>query len=48
MTEDQIEQLYEELQEHYGDSLANFEHYPKIFAMQAKMYLYYKERDKSV
>lgn len=44
MTDEQILKLYEELQEWYGDSLANFEHYPKIFASQVKLYRYYKER----
>jgi len=44
MTEDEIKKFYEELQEHYGDKLANFEHYPKIFAYQIRLYRYYKER----
>ena len=44
MTDEEVIKFYEELQEHYGDSLANFEHHPKIFANQVKMYKYYKER----
>ena len=44
MTEEQIIKLYDELVEHYGDSLANFEHYPRIFAYQVKVYLYFKEK----
>lgn len=46
MTNEEILQLYKELEDHYGDKLANFEHYPKIFAYQVKMYRFYKERDK--
>ena len=42
MTEDQVLEFYEELKDHYGDSLANFEHYPKCFAYQVKLYRYYK------
>jgi hypothetical protein len=51
MTEEEIIKFYEELQEHYGDKLANFEHHPKQFANQVRMYRYYKERqneDRSV
>ncbi len=44
MTDKEVEDFYNELVEHYGDELANFEHYPKIFANQVKMYRYYKER----
>jgi hypothetical protein len=44
MTDTEVMDLYKELQEHYGDSLANFEHYPRIFANQVKMYRYYKEQ----
>ena len=45
MTDKEVEDFYKELQEHYGESLANFQHYPKIFAAQVKMYRYYKERN---
>lgn len=51
MTEEEIIKFYEELQEHYGDKLANFEHYPKQFANQVKLYRYYKgmkNEDRSV
>ena len=51
MTDSEIEQFYNELVEHYGDDLANFEHNPLQFAMQVKMYKYYKEKkneDRSV
>jgi hypothetical protein len=47
MTEEEIIAFYKELEEHYGDNLADFEHYPKIFANQVKMYKYYKERAKN-
>lgn len=44
MTNEQALKFYEELKEHYGDKLANFEHYPHIFAYQVKLYKYCKER----
>lgn len=44
MEENEIIKLYEELVEWYGDSLANFEHYPRIFAYQVRLYRYYKDR----
>ena len=44
MDQKEILKFYEELQEWYGDALANFEHYPRIFASQVKHYRYYKER----
>ena len=44
MTDEEALAFYEELVEHYGDKLANFEHYPKIFAYQVRLYRYYKER----
>ena len=44
MTDEEALQFYKELQEWFGDSLANFEHYPRIFASQVKLYKYYKER----
>lgn len=51
MTEKEVEDFYNELVEHYGEELANFEHHPKIFANQVRMYRYYKEKqneDRSV
>lgn len=42
MTEEEIIKLYQELQEYYGDKLANFEHHPRQFAYQVKLYRYYK------
>jgi hypothetical protein len=44
MTNEEVEAFYNELKEHFGDSLVNFEHYPKQFATQVKLYKYYKER----
>jgi hypothetical protein len=44
MTNEEVEAFYNELVEHYGDSLVNFEHYPKQFSTQVKLYKYYKER----
>lgn len=45
MTEQEVLDFYNELKEWYGDKLANFEHYPKIFANQVKLYRYYKEKN---
>lgn len=44
MTDEEVMAFYKELEEFYGDSLANFEHYPRIFANQVKLYRYYKNR----
>ena len=44
MSEEEIKKFYKELQDYYGDRLANFEHYPKQFAMQVRLYKFYKER----
>lgn len=44
MSDEEIVRFYEELVEHYGDKLANFEHYPRQFAHQIKLYRYYKDR----
>mgnify|MGYP007091121657 FL=1 len=41
MSDEEALKFYEELQEHYGDKLANFEHYPRQFANQVKLYKYY-------
>jgi hypothetical protein len=42
MTEQEILDFYKQLEEYYGDALANFEHYPRIFAHQVKLYKYYR------
>jgi hypothetical protein len=44
MTNEEVEKYYNELVEFYGDKLANFEHHPKQFANQVKLYRYYKEK----
>ena len=44
MTDEEVIKFYEELEEHYGDSLVNFEHHPIQFRNQVRMYRYYKER----
>ena len=45
MTDEEIKAFYEELQAHYGETLVNFEHYPRQFATQVRLYKYYKERE---
>jgi len=42
MQDEEVLALYSELIEYYGDSLVNFEHYPKIFLYQVKLYRYYR------
>jgi len=44
MSDEEVLKFYEELMEFYGDKLANFEHYPRMFAYQVKLYRYYKNR----
>ena len=44
MTDEEALKFYEELEEHYGDSLPNFEHYPKQFAQCVKLFRYYKSK----
>lgn len=44
MTDEEAIKFYEELVEWYGDKLANFEHCPRQFAMQVKLYKYYKSK----
>ena len=44
MTDEEVIKFYQELEEHYGDKLVNFEHHPIQFSTQVKMYRYYKER----
>ena len=45
MTDKEALDFYNELVEHYGENLANFEHYPRIFAYQVKLYKYYKGKE---
>ena len=45
MTDEDALKFYEELVEHYGDKLANFEHHPKQFQYQVNCYKYYKEKN---
>lgn len=47
MTEEEVIKFYEELEEFYGDNLANFEHHPRQFANQVKLYRYYMKRDEN-
>jgi hypothetical protein len=44
MTEQEILTFYQEMEQWYGDALANFEHHPRQFANQIRLYRYYKER----
>lgn len=44
MSDQEALDFYNELVEHFGDKLANFEHYPRLFAYQVKIYKYYKDR----
>ena len=44
MTDEEVLAFYNELVEHYGDALPNFEHEPKQFMQCVKMYRYYKQR----
>ena len=45
MTDEEVIAFYNELLEHYGDSLVNFEHHPRQFTNQVRMYKYYKEQN---
>lgn len=42
LTDEEILTKYNELKEYYGDALANFEHYPRQFANQVRLYKYYQ------
>lgn len=42
MSDEEVLAFYKELEGHYGDALVNFEHYPKQFASQVKLYRWYK------
>ena len=43
-TEDdkQIAEIYTAMKEYYGNNLANFEHQPRVFAHQYRMFQYYR------
>jgi hypothetical protein len=42
-TEDdkRIAEIYTKMKEYYGNNLANFEHQPRVFAHQYRMFQYY-------
>lgn len=44
MSDEEALAFYKELEDWFGDSLANFEHEPIRFRNQVKLYRYYKER----
>jgi len=44
MTDEEVIKFYEELVEHYGETLANFEHEPRRFQYQVTIYKYYKSK----
>jgi hypothetical protein len=44
MSDEDALKFYEELLEHYGDKLANFEHHPRQFKHQVICYKYYKSK----
>lgn len=46
MTDTEALEKYNAMKEHFGDSLANFEHYPRQFAYQVALFNYYNERNK--
>lgn len=48
MSDEEAITFYNELVDHYGDSLANFEHHPYQFQYQVNCYKYYKERKNDV
>lgn len=37
-----IAHIYIKMKEYYGDNLANFEHHPRVFAHQYRMFQYYR------
>ena len=43
----QIKKKYKALQEHFGDSLVNFEHYPGMFTYQVQLYNYVKAQEEA-
>jgi len=44
MTDQEVLEKYNALEEHWGDKLANFEHHPRQFAYQVALFNYYNER----
>jgi len=44
VSDEEVMAFYRELEEFYGDTLANFEHYPRTFEYQVKLYRYYKSK----
>jgi len=44
MTDEEVIKFYDELVEHFGESLANFEHEPRRFHYQVTIYRYYKDK----
>jgi hypothetical protein len=44
MTDEEALKRYNELVEHFGDKLPNFEHHPRQFAYCVRIYEYYKQR----
>jgi hypothetical protein len=45
MTDEEVIKFYEELKAHYGETLVNFEHYPRQFSTQVRLYKYFKSRE---
>jgi hypothetical protein len=45
MNDEEVMAFYAELEAYYGETLVNFEHYPRQFATQVRLYKYYKERE---
>lgn len=48
MTDQEVLDYYNKLQEHYGDKLANPEQEPRRFEWQVRIYRYYQERRNEV
>jgi hypothetical protein len=48
MSDEEVLQFYAQLEEHYGDRLANFEHHPRQFAHQVALYRYYTNRESNM
>lgn len=47
MTDAEVKKKYKELQKYYGSSLVNFEHYPRQFAHQVRLYKYFKDMEEN-
>jgi hypothetical protein len=45
MSDEEVIKFYNELEEHYGDRLVNFEHHPRQFAHQVLLYRYYINKE---